>query len=203
MKLRTLSTLLLVAISALAFSAAISAATFNPSADSYVDALNPTRNHGTSVAMRPDGSPKRNAYLRFNVSGASGSPTASLRFYAVKSHSVGLDLRTVANTSWGETTINFQNAPTLGPIVGSTGPLRAGNWYIIDVSPYVAGNGPVGFALTTTGSSAAKIATREALEAPELVVPAVPSASPFVVSRIGGTTYRLYRRQPARRLPAR
>ncbi|MGI9658609.1 MAG: DUF7594 domain-containing protein, partial [Gaiellaceae bacterium] len=48
---------------------------------------------------------------------------------------------------------------------------------------------PISFALTTPSSSSSKIATREAVEAPELIVPAVPSSSPFVVSRINATTY--------------
>ena len=190
MNLRILFSTLLAILATVALTSTLGAATFTPEADAYVNAAKPTKNYGNATSLRPDGSPERNAYVRFDVSSANPSPTASLRFYASSNHSVGLDVRVVADTSWGETAINYMNAPAFGPIVGSTGPLQAGNWYIVDVSAQVAGNGPVGFALTTPGSSSAKISSREGVNPPELIVPAVPSSSPFLVSRINATTYR-------------
>ena len=98
MNLRILFVALLAILVSAALTATAGAATFTPEADSYVNASQPTKNYGTSRAMRPDASPERNAYVRFDVTGAGPSPTATLRFYADSNHSVGLDVRAVSDT---------------------------------------------------------------------------------------------------------
>jgi chitodextrinase len=151
--------------------AAPSALTFNPSADSYVDEAAATTNHGPSTQLRIDGSPVNRTYLRFTVEGVVGTViSAKLRIYANSGSSAGHEVRTVADNSWGETTISFSNAPALGPVVGSSGPFSAGAWIEVDVTSLITGNGTYSLALTTPSSTAIGYASREATNKPELVV---------------------------------
>jgi parallel beta-helix repeat protein len=163
------------------------AVTLNPVADTYVDAASPGSNFGTRIYVRTDNSPVLRSYLRFNVSGAG--PTAVLRFFAETGNSVGVDVRTVSNNAWGETSTTFDNAPAVGPVIASTGPITAGTWQQVDVSSAVTGDGPVSFALTSTSNTATRFTSREGTNKPQLVTPAPGSPSPYVVSHVSGDTY--------------
>src|SRR6266511_1387007 len=163
------------------------AVTLNPVADTYVDSSTPSSNFGTRIYVRTDNSPTLRAYLRFDVQGAG--PTAVLRFFAETGNSIGVDVRTVSDNSWGETSTNFSNAPAIGPVIASTGPITAGTWQQVNVSSAVTGDGLVSFALTSTSNTATKFTSREGVDKPQLVTPAPGSPSPYVVSHVSGNTY--------------
>jgi parallel beta-helix repeat protein len=163
------------------------AATLNPVADTYVDASSPGSNFGTRSYLRTDASPVLHAYLRFDVQNAG--QTSVLRFFAETGNTVGVDVRTVSDNSWGETAMTFNNAPAVGPVIASTGPITAGTWQQVNVSSAVTANGLVSFALTSTSSTATRLTSREGANKPELVTPAPGSPSPYVVSHISGNTY--------------
>ncbi len=148
-----------------------SSATFTPVADSYVSAGATATNYGTLTALRVDGSPLIRSFLRFTVSGLSGTvSSASLRIYANTAQSPGFDVYAVASNSWTETGITYANAPTLGAKLGSSGTVTAGSWKTINVTAFVTGNSTYTFALTTSGSTALSLASREAANKPQLVV---------------------------------
>jgi parallel beta-helix repeat protein len=165
----------------------VGAATFRPAADTYVDASAPTANYGTKAYLRTDDSPLQRSYLRFDVTGASGPTSAVLRFYAETASRSGIEVHAVSSSSWGETTTNNGNAPAMGALLGSTGAFPAGTWLSVRVSSAVTGNGPVSFALTTPGSTGVKLTGREGVNRPQLLVPAPPGPSPYVVSKVGGS----------------
>jgi chitodextrinase len=160
---------------------------FTPVADAYVAAGSPNKNYGSRSTLKTDASPLENTYLRFNVQGVGVAPSAALRIFAETSNSVGLNIHSVSNTTWSETQITWNNAPQIGPIVASTGPLQAGNWYLIDVSNAVSGNGLISFAITNPHTTGAIITSREGSHPPELYIPVPPSPDPFVVRRDGNT----------------
>jgi acid phosphatase type 7 len=83
--------------------------TFNPVADSYVNADSPSTNYGTTATIRVDDSPVVNSYLRFSVSGLAGQPVtqASLLIHANSASSSGLVAKSVQDETWGETSINY------------------------------------------------------------------------------------------------
>lgn len=146
--------------------------TFMPVADAYVNQSKPTSNYGNATSLREDASPIERGYLRFNVLGL-GSPIkrATLRVYANSSSSAGFTGNRVADNSWGELTLNYNNAPAVGAAIGSSGPFSAGNWISIDVTPYVTGNGTFSFVLTTSSSTVINLASRESgANAPQLIV---------------------------------
>lgn len=150
--------------------------TFIPAADSYVNSGSPTTNYGTATTFRVDGSPILNSYLRFNVQGLNGTiRKATLRIFANSASNSSLVASGVSNNTWTETTINYNNAPALGSPIGSSSPIAAGAWVSIDVTSYVAGNGAYNLALTTPGSTAISLASRESgANAPQLIVETGP-----------------------------
>ena len=144
---------------------------FAPVADSYVDASAPTVNHGTETQIRVDGSPVVRSYLRFNVTGLSGTVTnATLRVWANSAQTTGYDAYPVADNTWGETTINNSNAPIFGAKLGSSGKVTASTWTSVDVTAAVSGNGTYSFGLSTTNATALGLSSRTGANPPQLVI---------------------------------
>ncbi len=146
--------------------------TFTATADAYVDSSQASLNFGISNTIRVDASPTLRSYLTFNITGLTGTVSSvSLRVFANSSQSVGYSVFSVADTSWGETAINFSNAPALGSATGSSGPTTAGTWTTVNVTPLVTGNGTISIALTTTSPTNLNLASRETgANAPQLVI---------------------------------
>jgi chitodextrinase len=152
-----------------------SSLTFNPDADSYVNASSPTSNYGSATSLRIDGSPVVRSYLRFTVQGVIGTVTkATLRVHANSSSSTGHQVSGVADNGWSENTINYNNAPALGGVIGSTGGFSSGTWTEVDVTPYIAGNGTYSLAVATASSTAVSYASSESTNPPELVLEVGP-----------------------------
>ena len=145
--------------------------TFIPAADTYVDAANPTINHGTSTTLRLDGSPDVHAYLRFTISGVSGTITqVRLLLFANNSDSSGIRLWSVLDNTWGELTMNYSNAPALGSQIASLGSFAAG-WVTLDVTSYITSNGTYSIGVTNLSSTAISVDSRESgANAPQLII---------------------------------
>ncbi len=118
--------------------------TGNPAADATVRAgtyANTT--HGTAATLEgklnSSISNDRNAYLRFGLTGFSGTVTsAKLRLYgnaATTAKAIGV--HAVANTTWVESSITWNTAPAMGTLQqNQTVGLTAG-WFEWDITGYV------------------------------------------------------------------
>src|SRR6266508_2208520 len=150
--------------------------TFIPIADAYVNESNPTTNYGNSISLRADGSPFVRSYLRFNVQGLSGTVTrATLRVFANTASNLGCNANIVSDNTWSESTINYNNAPSIGSVLGSSGSFGAGVWISMDVTAYVTGNGTYNLGLTNPSSTAISFASRESgVNAPQLIIETSP-----------------------------
>ncbi len=150
--------------------------TLIPIADSYVNSGSPSTNYGTATTFRVDGSPIVRSYLRFEVQGLNGRVSqATLRIFANSAASAGVVASSVGNNSWTESMINYDNAPPIGNALGSSGGFGAGVWINIDITAYIAGNGTYNLALTTPGSTAISLASRESgANAPQLIIQTSP-----------------------------
>lgn len=150
----------------------VSTLTFISSADSYVESSNPATNYGSQTQLRGDGSPVVRSYLRFNVQGVTGTVTgATLRVYANSALSGDYEIRSVSDNTWVESTITYNNAPTVGNVLNSSGGFSAGVWTSVNVTTYITGNGTYNLALTVPGSTAISFASRESgANAPQLIV---------------------------------
>ena len=146
--------------------------TFAAAADAYINEASPTTNYGSATTLRADASPVVRSYLRFNVQGLSRTVTrATLRIFTGSSSSAGYQVRSVADNSWGEFSVNYANMPAIGNVTGTSGGFGASAWTTVDVTPLITGNRLVSFALTTTSGTAFTLASREsATNAPQLIV---------------------------------
>src|SRR5215211_4343642 len=170
--------------------AATTTTTFNAVADAYVSQNRATTNFGTMNKVRVQDSPILRTYLRFDLQGLTGTITkATLRIHTAGAATIGFDVRSSANSSWGETTITYANAPAPGATaVASSGTFANGAWLTLDVKPLVTGNGLVSFVLTTTNTNAISLDSREsgAATTPQLIVetttdlPATNTAPPTI-----------------------
>jgi len=146
--------------------------TFVPTADSFTDASTPTVNNGSLTQIRIDNSPIVNSYLRFDIQGLSGNVTkATLRIHSNSSSTTGYQVYNIPDTTWGETTMTYNNAPPFGSVAGSMGAFSSGVWTTVDVTSLITGNGMVSLALTGNGSTAVSFVSREGgANAPQLVI---------------------------------
>ncbi|MBD0282193.1 MAG: DNRLRE domain-containing protein [Thermoleophilaceae bacterium] len=146
--------------------------TFAPAADSYVSETSPTTTHGSLSYMRAQASPRRVSYLRFDLSGLTGSvQKATLRVHArTSADSLGVDLHGVSSNLWTEGGLTYSNAPPIGASVHRSGGFSAGAWVSLDATQLVQGGGLVSMAIGTVSSTRREFDTRESAYGPQLVV---------------------------------
>lgn len=150
---------------------AATTATLTPVADAWVNAGRPDTNFGRGTGLAA-GTAYR-SYLRFNATVASGNEVrrATLRLYAAGSSTEGFRVSRTASSSWGETSITWNNAPGPGGQVGASGPHSGGAYVNIDVTPLVRGTGPVSLMVTRAAMTPTVFNSREATQnRPQLVV---------------------------------
>ncbi len=141
-------------------------------ADTYVKATSPTTKYGTATLLRVDGDPITNAYLKFTVSGQTGVVLrARLKIWVVAGSSSGFVVRPVADSSWSETLMNWNNAPVIDSAsIATTGRTISGTWVTVDITSLVSGNGTFTVALTSSGASSSSYGSRESSTAPQLLL---------------------------------
>ena len=77
----------------------------------------------------------------------------------------------ISDHDWEELSITYDNAPDLGSIGASSDIFSSNNWTEVDVTSLVTSGGVVDFALTTNGTRAINLASRESgANAPQLVI---------------------------------
>jgi parallel beta-helix repeat protein len=169
--------------------------TVTAAADSYVDSALPTSNFGTRTSFPVDNSPQQTAFLKFNIpAGTDLSGGVKLKIFAQSNHSTGVTSYRVANTSWTEGEITYDNAPTVGEPSGKSGSLVASTWAEIDVKSAVTSTGTVSLALETASNTALRITSREGTNKPQLVIGETttppPTSKEFTVSPVAGGSYK-------------
>src|SRR5207302_1165931 len=161
---------------------------FSPSADTYVDAGSASAKFGTATSLLVGASPARQAFLRFAVSGIGPFRVQqALLHLTVGSSSsdgsaVGGTVRAITNSTWSEAATTYNTRPAVdGPVLGTRGAVSAKQAVDIDVTPGVAADGTVNFALVSTSSDWVRYASREASTGrPELRVALTQNTAPVV-----------------------
>ena len=140
-------------------------------ADTYVVATKPTTNFGTRSTLKLDASPITRSYLSFYVGSSGTVVDATLKLHSPVATPVGFTVHPVADITWDERSMTYENAPAFASAVASSGPLSAGGWASIDVTSLVTGAGAISFALTTSTRTAFTLSSLQAgATAPHLVV---------------------------------
>jgi PKD repeat protein len=147
--------------------------TFIATADAKVSSDNPTKNYGTTtdLRVRTDVTNSWNSYLRFNVSGLTGTVTsATLRLFVTSATASGGSIYSLAPTAWSETAITWATAPAItGSPLDTRAAVAVGTWVEWNVTSAVSGNGVVELALRNAGGSGL-YSSREGANDPQLVV---------------------------------
>jgi fibronectin type 3 domain-containing protein len=149
--------------------------TFSPAADAYLLPASPTTNYGSRSTLQVDNSPIAHSLMKFSVSGIGtrAVATAKLRLYNVNESSAGGVFYRVLDSSWGESSVNWNNAPAVaGSAVASLGAVVTNTWYEVNLSSVIRGDGTYSFRITSTSSNGADYTSKEGSASfrPQLVV---------------------------------
>lgn len=94
---------------------------------------------------------------------------ATLRIYATSSASAGMGYSVQSTGSnWTEMTLNYNNAPAVGNVIGSTAPVIANTWTSVDLSAYITVPGTYDLVLTSNDNRAVSYSSRESANSPQL-----------------------------------
>jgi hypothetical protein len=148
--------------------------TFAAEADADVRESNPTTNFGLATTLLVDSGSGVNveSYLRFTVSGVSGSiQSAKLRLYVDGNGTANGPAVYATGNTWTETGLTWNNrpAPTSG-VLDDKGALSANIWVDYDVTALVTGNGTYSFRLLTDSTDGVIFSSRQGSFPPQLVV---------------------------------
>ncbi len=179
-----------VVVTASAAPAAAATTTFTPVADTYVNSNSTGTNYGTSGQLGVDNSPVKRIFLKFNVSGITGTVSSvRLRMHVDNvlgaGSSNGGAFRSMTNTGWSETGVTWNNQPAIdGTLLGTLGSVSQNTWYEVDVTSYVTGDGTYSIGVTTSSTDGTDYDSRETgTTAPQLLVVTTepPSGDPVLV----------------------
>jgi PKD repeat protein len=162
-----------------------STSTLTPVADAQVSEIAPTRNLGSSPALRvrnsPDGSYR--SFLRFEPGPFAAVSRATLRLWCTDGSLDAGWLVALSDSNWTEGGITWANQP--GPLVAriaSLGTVQASAWVELDVTAAVRA-GARTFALGLGSPNSADVSSREGGRPPELVL--VREGAPLAVDFSG------------------
>jgi hypothetical protein len=153
-----------------------------PAADAYVrSGAYANQNFGTSSSMQTDTDDSGTiiqSYVRYSIGNVGTITSAKLRFYITNGTTSGPEIRKISDTTWGETTIIWNNKPAVdGAIMGAVGSVLAGGWVEVDVTSHVTSNSVLSFAMVPRSSDGMGMNTREASNnKPELVISSAQSS---------------------------
>ncbi|ONI80453.1 alkaline phosphatase [Saccharothrix sp. ALI-22-I] len=173
----TAATLTVIASSGQVPAATAATTTFTASADTYVDNSATGTNYGTSGQLGVDNSPIKRMFLKFTVSGVSGTVSGvKLRVHtddvSGAASPAGGSFRAMTDTTWSETGVTWNNQPAIdGVTLGTLGSVVRNTWYEVDVTSHVKANGTFSFGVTSSNSDGSDYDSRETgATAPQLVV---------------------------------
>jgi pectate lyase len=148
--------------------------TFAPVADATIRAGSPNTNYGSEDKLEVDKSSRADGLIKFAVSGIGSDQVASakLRLYNSNSSKTGGDFYPVADSSWSEQSVTWNNAPPADQgKIASLGAVTKGNWYEVDVTSLIKGDGEYSLRLQSTSSDGADYRSKERSGfAPQLIV---------------------------------
>ena len=150
-------------------------ADFAPTDDAAVFVSSPDLNLGSVSRLSVDSDTAKRAYLKFNVTGISGSiRSAKIKLYNKDASDKGGDIYHVPDTTWAESGITWNNKPpTEGPIIDSLGAVALNSVYFFDVTSRVTGNGVFAFAILSTSADQVEYDSKEGLNPPVLEIKSV------------------------------
>jgi fibronectin type III domain protein/calcineurin-like phosphoesterase family protein len=171
------------------------ALTFTPVADARVAESAPTTNYGSQTNLQADGDAgvQQNSYIRFNVSGISGSiQSAKLRVFCTTNGTTNGPAAYLADSNWIETStggVTWNTRPTLlSGVADNAGAFGTNTWVEYNVTSLVNGNGTYTFALVADSTDGVTFSSREGTTPPQLVVQTQSGSGGTATFTPSGTT---------------
>jgi hypothetical protein len=146
---------------------------FAPVDDTYVYQTNGSTNYGSAASLQTDNSPIKHILLKFNVTGLNGQQvtSAKLRLFAVDPSSKGGDFYQVTDNTWSEKTVTWNTAPAAETtLLASLGSVSVSNWYEVDLTSLITGDGTYSLRIVSTSSDGADYSSKEGSNPPQLVI---------------------------------
>lgn len=150
--------------------------TFLPTEDATILAGSPTTNYGSATSVSTDASPVENFLMKFQLSGLAGRRVVSarLRLRATGGSNSGGNFHAVTDNTWTEGTVTWGNAPPAeAGTIASLGSVVSGQFYEVDLTSLLAGDGVYGIRVDSTSGDGADYASSESSTAtarPRLLV---------------------------------
>jgi hypothetical protein len=115
--------------------------TLNPVDDAYVAGDLPGSNFGLTSDLQSDISPLRESYMKFDLSPLAGTTVsqATLRMFVASGSANVQSIKEVADDSWTEGSLNFNNRPAKGATITTFTPGTTKSvWVQINLTSSVA-----------------------------------------------------------------
>ncbi len=117
----------------------------DPLADAYVEEDMVSTNFGTAQTVLVDAAVNgpntaADGYLKFDLTSLGGLPIsqATLRMWVANPSNGVINIKSVADTTWAESTINYNNRPAKGGIITSFTPSTPSVWVEMNITSAVA-----------------------------------------------------------------
>jgi hypothetical protein len=145
-------------------------------ADAKVQSANPTTNYATSTLAVDGGvDPEKDVYLRFPVTGVTGTVTkVVLRVHTTSGSNNAPGVYASANSTWTETGLTWNTRPgPSGPALANAAAVATGVFFDYDVTGLLTGNGVTSVVLLPESNDDFLIDSRESTVAanrPQLII---------------------------------
>jgi Carbohydrate binding domain/Glycosyl hydrolase catalytic core len=112
-----------------------------PTADATVQAGSPTTNFGAATTLISDGQPVTAAYMKFDLTALAGKSitTALLRMKVTNGSTSTQSVRLATGSAWTESSITYNNRPSLGAAFKTFAGGALGAWVEVDVKAGLPG----------------------------------------------------------------
>jgi hypothetical protein len=153
--------------------------TVTATADAFVDQARPRTNFDASSRLYVDGNTgkgrDRRAYIRFVVTGISGTVRGAYLRFRVGDGTVNGPRVYPTSSGWSAPSLTWRNRPAAtGAAVDDLGRTPSRRWNHLDVTRIVRGNGTYSFLLRSTSGDGLSLSSIQGSRAPRLVIQTTP-----------------------------
>ena len=123
--------------------------------------------------MEVDGNSLKTIYMQFNLQAIQSVSSAILRLRVSNASNGAQSVKKVANNSWKEHTLTYNNRPLSSTTITSLNGGSVGNWVSIDITDYVRSmkGGKMSIAIESSHSNGLDFISKEAADSkPELII---------------------------------
>ena len=158
----------------------------NVKEDAFVNAKYTNNNYGNDGNLRVKNDPEKQAYIKYDLITLAGLPvySAKLRIWVADPSDKPMLVRSVADNSWTESGITYNNRPLAGETIASFMPASAGTYQEIDITKYTVESigKMMSLAIQTSGTNELAFRSRNVTEIEKRPVLIIETSGPVPIS---------------------